>query len=75
MCGGLLPAIQKRGEDMAKDIEVYTLKEIEELLQVTRRTIYNWIKGGKLKAFRIGKEWRVTKEALEEFTQTGTDNL
>lgn len=57
---------------MAKDIEVYTLKEIEALLQVTRRTIYNWIKGGKLKAFRVGKEWRVTKEALEEFTQTGT---
>ena len=57
---------------MAKDIEVYTLKEIEELLMVTRRTLYNWIKSGKLQAFRIGKEWRVTKEALEKFTQTGT---
>lgn len=74
MYGDLLPVMLKRGEDMAKDIEVYTLKEIEELLQVTRRTIYNWIKSGKLKAFRIGKEWRVTKEALEEFTQTGTDS-
>lgn len=59
---------------MAKDIEVYTLKEIEDLLHVTRRTLYNWIKYGKLKAFRIGKEWRVTREALEEFTQTGTMN-
>ena len=57
---------------MAKDIEVYTLKEIEALLMVTRRTLYNWIKSGKLQAFRIGKEWRVTKEALEKFTQTGT---
>jgi excisionase family DNA binding protein len=57
---------------MAKDIEVYTLKEIQDLLQVTRRTLYNWIKDGKLKAFRIGKEWRVTKEALEEFTKIGT---
>lgn len=57
---------------MAKDLEVYTLKEIEELLHVTRRTLYNWIKDGKLKAFRIGKEWRVTKDALEEFTRTGT---
>ena len=59
---------------MAKDIEVYTLKEIEDLLHVTRRTLYNWIKSGQLKAFRVGKEWRVTKEALEEFTQTGTEN-
>lgn len=59
---------------MAKDIEVYTLQEIEDLLHVTRRTLYNWIKSRKLKAFRIGKEWRVTKEALEEFTQIGTEH-
>lgn len=58
---------------MAKDLEVYTLKEIEELLHVTRRSIYNWIKDGKLKAFKIGKEWRVTRQALEEFMQTGTE--
>lgn len=57
---------------MAKDLEVYTLQEIEDLLQVTRRTTYNWIKDGKLKAFKVGKSWRVTKEALEEFMQTGT---
>ena len=58
---------------MAKDIEVYTLKEVEELLQVTQRTLYNWIKGGKLRAFKAGREWRVTKEALEDFTKTGTE--
>jgi len=58
---------------MAKDLEVYTLKEIEELLQVTRRTLYNWLKAGKLKAFRAGREWRVTREALEQFLKTGTD--
>ena len=57
---------------MSKDIEVYTLKEVGDLLQVTRRTLYNWIKGGKIKAFRIGKEWRITKEALLEFTEHGT---
>ena len=58
---------------MAKDIEIYTLNELEDLLQVTRRTLYNWIKGGKLKAFRVGKEWRVTKEALDTFTKQGTE--
>lgn len=58
---------------MAKDIEIYTLNELEDLLQVTRRTLYNWIKGGKLKAFRVGKEWRVTREALDTFTKQGTE--
>lgn len=57
---------------MAKDIEVYSLKELQDLLQVTPRTLYSWIKSGKLKAFKAGKEWRVTKDALEEFTQRGT---
>lgn len=57
---------------MAKDIEIYTLEEIEKLLQVTRRTLYNWIKDGQLKAFKVGRGWRVTKEALEEFTKQGT---
>ncbi len=57
---------------MAKDLEVYTLKEVEDILQVTRRSLYNWIKSGKIKAFRVGREWRITKEALLEFTQTGT---
>ena len=58
---------------MAKDLEVYTLQEVQDLLQVTRRTLYTWIKDGKLKAFRAGREWRVTKETLQEFLRTGTD--
>lgn len=59
---------------MAKDIEVYTLEEVQTLLQVTRRTLYNWIRSGKLKSFKAGREWRVTKEALSEFIQTGTES-
>lgn len=59
---------------MAKDIEVYTLTEVMDLLGVTRRTLYSWIKDGKIKAFKAGKEWRVTRRALEEFTEHGTED-
>ncbi len=52
---------------MAKDITVYTLKEVEEILSVTRKTIYNWLKSGKLKAVKVGRQWRVKKEDLEAF--------
>jgi len=52
---------------MAKDITVYTLQEVEEILSVTRRTIYNWIKSGKLHAVKIGNQWRVKQEDLETF--------
>ena len=57
---------------MAKDIDIYTLEEIMDLLNVTRRAIYNWIKDGKLKAFKAGREWRVTREALADFIERST---
>jgi DNA binding domain, excisionase family len=51
--------------------EVYSLHEVEELLQVTQRSLYNFIKDGRLRAFKAGREWRVTREALEDFTKGG----
>ncbi len=54
------------------DIRIYTLEEVMSILQVTRRTVYNYIKNGDLKAVKMGKYWRVREEDLEEFTKTGT---
>jgi excisionase family DNA binding protein len=51
--------------------EVYSLHELEELLQVTQRSLYNFIKEGRLEAFKVGREWRVSSEALEKFTKGG----
>ncbi len=49
------------------DLKVYTIEEVVAILRVTRRTVYTYIKEGKLKAVKIGKYWRVTEKALEEF--------
>lgn len=58
---------------MANEIKVYTLEEIAELLHITRRTLYSYVKDRKLKAVKVGKYWRVTEKNLEEFLATGTD--
>jgi len=55
------------------EIKVYTIDELVQLLRVTRRTIYNYIKEGKLKAVKMGKYWRVTEKALEQFLSIGTE--
>lgn len=47
--------------------KVYTVEEIQDILQVTKRTVYSYIKEGKLKAVKIGKYWRITDKALDEF--------
>lgn len=56
-----------------KEYNVYSLTEVIEILGVTRRTLYNWIKDGKIKAIKAGQQWRITQEALEEFLNKGTD--
>jgi len=54
-------------------IKVFTLEEVAEILHLTRRTLYNYIKNGQLKAVKIGKYWRVSEETLQQFIQNGTE--
>lgn len=58
---------------MADNIKVYTLEEVIDILKVSRRTIYNYIKADQLKAIKVGREWRVTEKALAAFLETGTE--
>jgi excisionase family DNA binding protein len=55
------------------DFKLYTIDEIAEILKVTQRTIYNYIKSGSLKAIKIGKYWRVKQSDLEQFLEFGTN--
>lgn len=54
------------------DIKVFTLDEVADILKVTKRTLYNYVKDGKLPAVKMGKYWRVSQESLQAFISTGT---
>jgi len=56
-----------------EEIKVYTLKEVTDILKITRRSLYNYIKDGKLKAVKIGKYWRVSHDTLKDFVASGTE--
>ena len=56
------------------DIKVYTTDEALEVLKVTRRTFYRYIKAGQIKAIRMGREYRITEDALKAFLERGTDS-
>ena len=47
--------------------EYYTAKELAEMLSLNVMTIYRYIDGGKLKAYKIGKEFRIEKAEFERF--------
>lgn len=47
--------------------EFYTAEELAEKLRVNIMTIYRYIKAGKIKAYKFGKEFRVEKSEFESF--------
>jgi len=47
--------------------EFYTAKELAEKLRVNIMTIYRYIDAGKLKAYKLGKEFRIDKEEFSRF--------
>jgi len=47
--------------------EFYTAKEIADKLKLNVMTIYRYIKSGKLKAYKLGKEFRIEKQEFDDF--------
>lgn len=47
--------------------EFYTARELAYKLQVNIMTIYRYIKAKRLRAYKIGKEFRIDKTEFEAF--------
>ena len=45
----------------------YTAQELADILEYNIMTIYRYIKSGKLKAFKVGKEFRIVKQDFRDF--------
>jgi len=52
--------------------QLFTVEQVAQTLNLHVRTIRNYVAAGKLKATRIGKQYRIARSALEAFTG-GTD--
>ena len=44
--------------------QYYTPQEIAQKLKINVRTIYKWIREGKLNAIKIGDLWRISEGEL-----------
>ena len=50
---------------------MFTTTEVAQILGVTQRTLYNWIKDETLEAVNVNGRWRITKDALQSFIDKG----
>lgn len=52
---------------MNKEKEFYKAEDLAELLEVNIMTIYRYIKAGRLKAHKIGRDFRIDKVEFKRF--------
>jgi putative resolvase len=50
-----------------KDKPFYKAEDLAEQLEVNIMTIYRYIKAGRLKAYKLGREFRIDKVEFEKF--------
>jgi excisionase family DNA binding protein len=48
--------------------ELYSVEQVASLLSLHVRTVRNYVREGRLKAVRIGKQYRIAREDLEAMT-------
>jgi excisionase family DNA binding protein len=51
---------------MTKDL--YSVEQVADLLNLHVRTVRNYVREGRLKAVKIGKQYRIAREDLEAMT-------
>jgi excisionase family DNA binding protein len=58
---------------MKLEKEFYTIQEVADLFEVTKPTVYDWMKTRGLAWVRLGARRRITRAAIEAFLKAGSD--
>jgi excisionase family DNA binding protein len=57
----------ENGKGTSRERELLAVTDVAGMIGVKETTVYRWCKEGKLPCLKIGKHWRVRREALEDF--------
>ena len=56
-------------EKTMKSDSLLTIEEVAEYLRVKKRTIYEWVKSGKIPAIKAVGQWRFKKEKIDAWLE------
>ncbi len=51
------------------EYRLLTPAQIAEVLQLKERTVTQWLRKGRMRGFKVGKEWRVSRTDLDNFLE------
>jgi excisionase family DNA binding protein len=57
----------ENGKGTSRETELLAAADVAELIGIKETTVYRWCKEGKLPCLKVGKHWRIRREALEDF--------
>lgn len=50
-----------------KKEQYYSIEEVAKILKVTYLTVYRWVRSGKLLAYKVQKQYRITDNDFKLF--------
>ena len=57
----------QNGKSTVRETELLAATDVAQLMGIKETTVYKWCKEGKLPCLKVGKHWRIRREALEDF--------
>jgi excisionase family DNA binding protein len=57
----------EKGRGTVQETELLAATDVAGMIGVKETTVYRWCKEGKLPCLKVGKHWRIRREALEDF--------
>lgn len=52
-----------------------SIQDIRQILNVGRKSVYELLKSGEIPAFRIGKNWKIPKDAIIHYISQWRNSL
>ena len=54
--------------------DILNLNETADYLRVSKQTIYNMIKDGRIKAYKVGREWKILRSDIVAYLESVSSN-
>lgn len=60
--------------DSKPAVDILNLEETAKYLRVSNQTIYNMIRDGRIKAYKVGREWRLLRTDIRAYLEESSNN-
>ena len=58
--------VSRVADQFPSQLEFLKVEDVAALLKIREKTVREWISRGELEAYKIGKEWRIRRDHLEQ---------